>query len=191
MKIKRRMESDTHYELKKKAVEILKEKYGFKDSEIRTEYPVLYKGHHLIVDVVGVRKDFKVAVECGRAKRERIERLKMLFDEVLHIRYPPAKFSKSVTMRVPKSRFIGVRLTAEEDKALKRLMEKLGYTCKSDLIRALIRFYYIVMFSGLTVEKGYKPHILRMAKENFEVFKKFPVSDLLKSVPELEKELKE
>jgi len=189
VKIKRRMESDTHYELKKRAVKILKEKYGFKDSEIRTEYPVLYKGHHLIVDVVGVRKGFKVAIECGRVKQERIEKLRMLFDEVLHIGYSPAKFPKSVTMRVPKSRFIGVRLTAEEDKALKRLMEKLGYTCKSDFIRALIRFYYIVMFSGLTVEKGYKPHILKIAKENFEVFEKYPVADLLKSVPELEKEL--
>ena len=66
-------------------------------------------------------------------------------------------------------------------------MEKLGYTCKSDLLRALIKFYDIVMLSGLTVEKGYKPHILRIAKENFEVFKKYPIADLLKSVPELEK----
>ena len=93
-------------------------------------------------------------------------------------------------MRRKKGKFFGIRLSEDEIEVIERIRNIRGHETLSDVIREMIRFINVYFDDRITVEKGYKPHILRMAKENFEVFKKFPVADLLKSVPELEKELK-
>jgi len=94
-------------------------------------------------------------------------------------------------LRKKKGKFLGIRLTEDEIGVIERIKNARGHETISDAIRELIRFADVYFDDRITVEKGYKPHILRIAKENFEVFKKYPVADLLKSVPELEKELKD
>jgi hypothetical protein len=54
------MESKSHILLKKKAVKELK-KMGFKNNEIHLEYRI----SDYIVDVAGIKEDFKVAYEMG------------------------------------------------------------------------------------------------------------------------------
>jgi len=90
-----------------------------------------------------------------------------------------------------KGHYIGFRLSDRELRVIENIKDARGHETISDVIRELIRFADVYFDDRITVEKGYKPHILRIAKENFEVFKKYPVADLLKSVPELEKELKD
>jgi len=92
-------------------------------------------------------------------------------------------------MRRKKTKFLGIRLTEDEIKVLERIKDARGHETISDAIRELIRFMDLYFDDRLTVEGGYKPHILKIAEENFDVFKNYPVADLLKSVPELEKEL--
>jgi len=94
-------------------------------------------------------------------------------------------------MRKKKGKFLGIRLTEDEIEVIERIKNIRGHETLSDVIREMIRFINVYFDDRITVEKGYKSHILRIAKENFEVFKKYPVADLLKSVPELEKELKD
>ena len=89
-----------------------------------------------------------------------------------------------------KTKFLGIRLTEEEIEVIERIKDARGHETISDAIRELIRFADIYFDERLTVEIAYKPHILKIAEENFEVFKKFPVADLLKSVPELEREIR-
>ena len=90
-----------------------------------------------------------------------------------------------------KGHYIGFRLSDRELKVIENIKDARGHETISDAIRELIRFADVYFDERLTVEKGYKPHLLRLAEENFNVFKKYPVADLLKSVPELEKELKD
>ena len=94
-------------------------------------------------------------------------------------------------MTKKKGYYIGFRLSDREFRVIENIKDARGHETISDAIRELIRFADVYFDDRITVEKGYKPHILRIAKENFEVFKKYPVADLLKSVPELEKELKD
>jgi len=87
--------------------------------------------------------------------------------------------------------FLGIRLSDREIEVIRNIKDARGHETISDAIRELIRFAEVYFDERLTVEKAFKPHILKIAKENFEVFTKYPVSDLLKSVPELENVLKE
>jgi hypothetical protein len=90
-----------------------------------------------------------------------------------------------------KGKFLGIRLGDEEMEVIENIKNSRGYETISDAIRELIRFAEVYFDERLTVEKAFKPHILGMAKENFEVFVKYPVSDLLKPVPELKSALTE
>lgn len=63
-------ESIEHKQLKTKARELLKEKYGFKDSEIFEEFNYILKNSVKIeIDVVGKNSERFVAVECGNTPK--------------------------------------------------------------------------------------------------------------------------
>jgi len=60
-------------------------KKGFKEYEIHFEYIV---PERFIVDCVGIKKDLRVAIECGGISGvNRIKQLKKTFDEVIHLKY--------------------------------------------------------------------------------------------------------
>jgi len=65
--------------------------FGFREDEIFTEYPVKIKGYYhdnVRVDVAGVNKKKKVAIECGNTPRRKLICLTLVFDEVYHLPYP-------------------------------------------------------------------------------------------------------
>lgn len=76
-----------HRALKEKAKEILKKK-GFSDKEIFNEYQVEFSENVKFrhdVDVAGIKPDLKIAIEIGSTPKNRINNLKKIFDEVIHI----------------------------------------------------------------------------------------------------------
>lgn len=82
-----RNESDRHLLLKERAKEILFEK-GFKEDEIYFEYRIpRNNGFFYRVDVIGIKNNLKVAIECGNCETEKIEDLHSFCDEVLHLKY--------------------------------------------------------------------------------------------------------
>jgi hypothetical protein len=85
---------------------------------------------------------------------------------------------------------LNVRLSERELEVIRNIKDARGHETISDAIRELIRFAEVYFDDRLTVEVAFKPHILKMVRENFDLFTKYPVSDLLKSVPELENALK-
>ncbi len=87
-------ESPSHTAYKKIAVDTLKNR-GFSPNEIFFEYNVDCKVNGVIkyiVDVVGIREDYKIAVECGKTEYSKLLNLKKVFDEVLVIN--PATITK-------------------------------------------------------------------------------------------------
>jgi len=76
-----------HRALKEKAKDILR-KRGFSDSEIFSEYQIQFdenvKFRH-DVDIAGIKADLKIAIEIGSTPKNRINNLKKIFDEVIHI----------------------------------------------------------------------------------------------------------
>lgn len=71
------------------AIDILKEK-GFGVENIHEEYSVNCgaEGEGVtvyLVDIAGIRKDYKVAIECGDAKKKKITDLRKIFDEIIVI----------------------------------------------------------------------------------------------------------
>lgn len=73
-----------HTALKETARVILKE-MGFKRDEIFDEYEIGVKNGkgNFRVDVAGIKKNQRVAIECGNTPGEKIAALKMFFDEVI------------------------------------------------------------------------------------------------------------
>jgi len=92
-------------------------------------------------------------------------------------------------MRKKKKYFIGLKISDRELEVVERIKDARGHETISEAIRELIRFADIYFDEKLTVEKGFKAHILELAKNNPEVFAKYPVADLLYSIPVLEKKL--
>jgi hypothetical protein len=80
-------ESPEHFAYKKIAIDILRDK-GFKETEIKEEYDVEYPIDGRIkytVDVVGIKDNYKVAIECGKVELSKLLNLRKIFDEVLVI----------------------------------------------------------------------------------------------------------
>ena len=87
--------SKEHEALKEIARKILID-MGYLSTEIKEEYWVqphsAYSGennslHGFRVDVVGLKPDKKVAIECGKTPGEKIAALKIFFDEVIILPY--------------------------------------------------------------------------------------------------------
>jgi len=85
MKNRFRGESKRHREAKKRAKAMLMNTYHFSQNEIFEEYRVVIKGKVYYVDVIGKRRGFKVAVECGRTKLKKLVDLREIFNIVEHI----------------------------------------------------------------------------------------------------------
>lgn len=82
-------ESTNHIELKKMAHLMLYEK-GFKENQIKEEFKINIrnaKRKFLIVDVVGLKKENKIAIEVGNTPLNKLIQLELFFDEVVHIPY--------------------------------------------------------------------------------------------------------
>ena len=103
-------EASDHETLKAIGKEILRSK-GFADCEIFLEFPVLQAGQILeravpllsphydqlpikytvkkgiIADVVGLKDNHSVVIECGNTPSDRLCQLKLFFDEVLYLPY--------------------------------------------------------------------------------------------------------
>ncbi len=98
-------ESLQHAGLKEVAKQILRSK-GFADNQIFTEYPVLQQGQiiqresyyperelkfpvkkGIVTDVIGLKENYSIAIECGNTPSDRLCQLKLLFDEVLYLPY--------------------------------------------------------------------------------------------------------
>jgi len=65
--------------------------FGFKENEIFTEYKVKIKNYSsptVRVDVVGINRKKKIAIECGNVSRRKLRCLIEVFDKVYWIDYP-------------------------------------------------------------------------------------------------------
>lgn len=79
------METPSHIAYKRVAIDLLKER-GFSPNEIHEEHSVKYKvdGHMSYkIDVVGIRENRKVAIECGKTELSKLMNLRKIFDEVI------------------------------------------------------------------------------------------------------------
>lgn len=80
-------ESPLHYAYKKIAIDILKEK-GFEPAEIHEEHNVEYLVNgkmKYIVDIVGIKDKYRVAIECGQTEHSKLINLRKIFDEVIWV----------------------------------------------------------------------------------------------------------
>lgn len=78
-------EGGSHRVFKKVAVDILKEK-GFCASEIKEEYVLEYieDGRtKYIIDIVGMKNNYKMAIECGSVEYSKLINLRKVFDDVI------------------------------------------------------------------------------------------------------------
>lgn len=78
-------ESEDHIAFKKIAIDLLQVR-GFSSSEIQEEYGIEFRVDgqtRYVVDIVGVKGDYKVAVECGETPHYKLIDLRKLFNEVL------------------------------------------------------------------------------------------------------------
>jgi len=92
-KVKMSNETQKHLNLKKQAIQILKNK-GFTDKEIHCEF----RWERYIIDVVAINKQKKVFIECGIINRKKFEDLKIKEEiEFIHLPY----LKKSIT-EIPK-----------------------------------------------------------------------------------------
>ena len=81
------MESPLHRAYKNIAIDILKEK-GFDPREIHEEHDVEYTVNGRIkytVDIVGIKDNYRVAIECGQTELSKLTNLRKIFDEVIWV----------------------------------------------------------------------------------------------------------
>ena len=75
-----------HQDIKAQAESLLKER-GFSEDEIQDEYKVRIGKKLFIVDVVGLKDEMAIAIECGIVKKNKLIALETYFDEVIHLPY--------------------------------------------------------------------------------------------------------
>lgn len=81
------IESALHRAYKRIAIDYLKE-LDFAPEEIQEEYTVEYPANgkmRYIVDVVGIKKTYRVAIECGQTELSKLTNLRKIFDNVVWI----------------------------------------------------------------------------------------------------------
>lgn len=92
---KKKPKHTRHKYLKIIAKEYLKD-LGFSDNEIFEEY-VIKEGQMkkaLRVDVVGIKGERRIAIECGRTPADKIAQLNLYFDEVICLPYMNERLTK-------------------------------------------------------------------------------------------------
>jgi hypothetical protein len=68
------------------AIEFLRTQ-GFSDDEIYREFSIHTEQRIRCIDVVGIKRGKKIAIECGTCSTWNLELIKPYFDEVLHFPY--------------------------------------------------------------------------------------------------------
>lgn len=124
------MASLKHNQLKTEARKMLKEKYGFSDSEIFEEFPYTFKNSIKIwIDVVGKSSSKIVVVECGDTSRLRLQNLKEELgkDNVIHMPYdknilaphfymnPKTRKDKIILLKSVYNKFIFEKMKEDSD----------------------------------------------------------------------------
>ena len=120
-----------HDALKEVAIKILTN-MGYTSNEIKQEYWVQPQQNHLgqnnslhgfRVDVVGIKPDKKIAIECGNTPGEKIAALKMFFDEVIVLPYFSLNVDKLDLERVIREKN---EIIQERDKKIQNLEQEVS-----------------------------------------------------------------
>ncbi len=125
--------SKEHDALKEVAIKILTD-MGYASDEIKQEYwiqpysPYSRQNqdnslHGFRVDVVGLRQNKKVAIECGKTLGEKIAALKMFFDEVIVLPYFSLNVDKVDLERVVREK---TETILQRDKKIQTLEQELS-----------------------------------------------------------------
>jgi len=118
-------DSRLHLAFKQIGIDILREK-GFRPMEIFEEYQVKWaEGGRTkyVVDLAGIAKDRRVAVECGETERSKFLNLRKVFDEVLVI---DAEYVIRLYQELKSKYFELKRDTDREIESLRETTELLG-----------------------------------------------------------------
>jgi len=119
-------ETQAHKDLKKLA-HIILYKEGFNETEIYDEYvldvPKSTK-RNFRVDVVGLSKNKKIAVELGTTNSKKLTQLELFFDKVIHIPYGIEGFEEIQIDQIIKYKTINESLTDTIEKLKNEIKEK-------------------------------------------------------------------
>ncbi len=77
---------ESHGEKIMEAIEFLYNQ-GFGDDEIYREFGIYTEHWNRYIDVVGIKPEKRIAIECGTCSSTNLELIKPYFDEVLHFPY--------------------------------------------------------------------------------------------------------
>ena len=121
-------EKQKHKELKEHARNILLKK-GFKKKEIKLEYLVKFENNeYMVIDVVGIRPDKTIFIECGNLNQEnKLEILKKFCDELIHLPYlKTTRRGTHLNVELPSEIIKKAKIDAlKKDLELKEYIEKL------------------------------------------------------------------
>ena len=144
-------ETLAHKDLKKLAHLILY-KEGFDESEIQEEYVLdvpKSSRRNFRVDVVGLSKDKKIAVELGSTNPKKLTQLELFFDKVIHIPYGIEGFEEIQIDQIIKYKTINEALTEtiqnlkneikEKDNKIRKIERTDDYEKKVDLALDIIK----------------------------------------------------
>lgn len=168
--------SEAHRILRDVAKKWLKENFRFSDDQIHDEYPI---GKYR-VDVVGISKNLRVAVECGRTSIPKIKFLKKKFDHVKKFSYTqsinPKKALPASYTGVKREYLTTVRLNHVEYEMIQELAESL-HISKNEVWRRLLWTVKTIFSSYLPARQA----IMNVADNGREP----SLADMLKPLPEL------
>lgn len=88
-----------------------------------------------------------------------------------------------------KTKFVGIRLTEEQQAIINDVKESKNLESISAAIRDVFRFAHVFFDDRLTIEKACKPHALGMLLNSKEYREVTPIWEILKTVPQLEEVL--
>lgn len=77
---------ESHGEKIIEAIEFLHNQ-GFSDDEIYREFGIYTEHWNRYIDVVGIKPEKRIAIECGTCSPGNLDLIKPYFDEVLHFPY--------------------------------------------------------------------------------------------------------
>jgi hypothetical protein len=84
---------------------------------------------------------------------------------------------------------VSFKITDEEFEVLEWIRDARGFKTITDAFRDIIRLARVLFDERLTIERAFKPSMLKLLRESEEVAKTVPLIDALKTIPQMEKEL--
>ena len=169
-----------HTALKEVARKVLAN-MGYTPDEIKEEYSVggydFRKSFR--VDVVGLKKDKRVAIECGATPGEKIAALKMYFDEVIVLPYFTLNIKKAEyerTVRIQSEEIVRLR------ERIKQLEAEIRNTDRRESIMSEIFKDCLELFSRIIRETKFYNN--RYDQENIQI-----IEDMKQSLDSLKENL--